>query len=312
MRPLITLGVSCYNAEQSIARALDSALAQTWDNKEILVVDDGSEDNSLEIVEDFKSRYPDQISLFQNQKNAGIGVVRNEIIRRARGRYIAFFDDDDTSEADRVLKQYKALERMGEGKLAVCHTARIQISPDNSSHYIPTFAAEKTACGEKVALRILTGKPFSREWGGGATCSQMASKKTYEKMGGFDPAIRKGEDTDFNIRLSLAGGCFVGLAEPLVVQTMTPTRDKRASVERKYWVMLLEKHKSFLEREGCYDFCLRWIHVKFDFISNCKKDFVKNFLWLLLTHPVQVFKRVWWSLPNLGHNLRHKSQRSSL
>ena len=310
MKPLITLGVSCYNAQESIARALDSALAQTWENKEIVAVDDHSNDDSLKIIENFKNRYPDQVRIFRNEKNCGIAVVRNEIVRRARGEYIAFFDDDDISESDRVEKQYQVLARVGRDELVVCHTARVQISPNGLSHYVPTFATQETIYGEKVALRILTGKPFSRERGGGATCSQMASKKTYEAMEGFDPAIRKGEDTDFNIRLSLRGGCFVGLAEPLVVQTMTLTSDKRASIERKYWVMLFEKHKSFLDKN--YDFCLQWMHVKFDFISNYKVNFVKNFLWLLLKHPIQVFKRVWWSLPNLGHNLRHKSQRSSL
>ena len=312
MKPLITLGISCYNARESIAHAVESALAQTWENKEIVVVDDHSTDDSLKIIEDFKNRYPDQMRIFSNEKNGGIAVVRNEIILQARGKYIAFFDDDDISEPDRVEKQYCALAQVGEDKLAVCHTARVQISPGGASHYVPTFGVQEMICGEKVALRILTGKPFSRERGGGATCSQMASKKTYEAMGGFDPAIRKGEDTDFSIRLSLQGGCFVGLAEPLVVQTMTPTSDKRASIERKYWVVLFEKHKSFLNEKGCYDFCLQWMHVKFDFISNHKVNFLKKFLWLLFRHPIQVFKRVWWSLPNLGHNLRHKSQRSSL
>ena len=312
MKPLITLGVSCYNAEQSIARALDSALAQTWENKEIVVVDDHSTDDSLKIVEGFKSRYPEQVRIFRNEKNCGIAVVRNEIIRRARGNYIAFFDDDDTSVPDRAWKQHQALKKIGEDKLALCHTARIQISPDGRSHHVPTFATEKTVCGEKVALRILTGKPFSGESGGGATCSQMASARTYRKLGGFDPALRKGEDTDFNIRLSLRGGHFVGVAEPLVVQTMTPTSDKKASIEKKYCVMIFEKHRPFLEKEGCYGFCLKWINVKFDFISNNKKDFAKNFLWLTLRHPVRVLLRVWWALPNFGYNLRHRSQRSSL
>ena len=312
MKPLITLGVSCYNAEESIARALDSALAQTWENREIVVVDDHSTDGSLKIVEGFKSRYPDQIRLFRNENNCGIAVVRNEIIRRARGSHIAFFDDDDTSAPERVGKQYRALMEIGEDKLAVCHTARVQISPDGRSHYVPTFATKEAVCGEKVALRILTGRPFSREFGGGATCSQMASMRTYRELKGFDPNFRKGEDTDFNVRLSLRGGHFVGLAEPLVVQTMTPTGDKKASIERKYCAMMFEKHRLFLEKEGCYDFCLKWINVKFDFISNNKRNFFKNFLCLFLRHPVRVLLRVWWALPGFGYNLRHKSERASL
>ena len=109
--PLVTLGISCYNAEDSIAKAVESALAQTWENKEIVVVDDHSTDGSRKIVEDFKNRYHDKICYFRNEKNFGIARVRNEIIRRSKGGYIAFFDDDDVSDPERVLLQYQALEK---------------------------------------------------------------------------------------------------------------------------------------------------------------------------------------------------------
>ena len=310
--PLITLGISCYNAQESIARAIESALAQTWKNKEIVVVDDHSSDKSLEIVEDLKNRYPGQIRYFRNKKNGGIAMVRNEIVRRSQGSYIAFFDDDDVSDPDRVLLQYRALAKIGTEKPGICYTARNQIFPDGSCHYVPTFATGEMICGEKVALKILTGRPFSRERGGGATCSCMASKETLEQMGGFDNSMRKGEDTDLVIRLSLRSGCFVGLARPLVEQTITLTGDKGAAIEREHWIMLMKKHRAFLEEKGQYEFCLRWINVKFDFIAGYRMTFIKNFSCLFFLHPIRVFLRVWWSLPNLRANLLNRHWRSSL
>ena len=310
-KPLITLGISCYNAEESIARAIKSALSQTWENKEIVVVDDCSCDGSREIIEGFVKMHPDEIRFFPNDKNQGFATVLNKMIEKARGRYIAFFDDDDISAPERVSKQYEALSKLGADQLALCYTARNQIFPDGSCHYIPTFATREAACGEKVALQILTGQPFSTERGSGATCSCMAPRKTFQELGGFDTTMRKGEDTDFAIRLSLRGGCFVGLAEPLVEQTITLTSDKRNSVEREYWIMLMKKHKGFLESKGQYSFCLEWIALKFDFMSGSKITFARNFLRLLIVHPIKVFQRVWWALPNLRRNLRHRHWRSS-
>ena len=222
MKPLITLGISCYNAEDSIAKAIESALSQTWENKEIVVVDDCSDDNSRKVIESFKN-----VRYFKNDKNGGIAKVRNEIVRYAQGSYIAFFDDDDISDPERVVKQYEALNKIGADKPALCYTARNQIFPDGPCHYIPTFATSEVACGEKVAIQILTGKPFSSDRGSGATCSCMISKKTLEQLGGFDTSMRKGEDTDLAIRLSLVGGCFVGLAHPLVEADHDPDRRQK-------------------------------------------------------------------------------------
>ena len=311
-QPLITLGVSCYNAEETIANALDSAIAQKWENKEIIVVDDCSSDSSWKILSDYNQRYPHLIRIFKHQTNSGIAAVRNTLIKEAQGSYIAFFDDDDIGHPSRISKQYRALAKVGKEKLALCHTARKQISPEGSFCYIPTFATKKIVSGEQVALRILTGRPLFNEYGGAATCSQMGAKETYTKLGGFDSTIWKGEDTEFNIRLSLAGGSFIGIAEPLVTQTMTPTSDKKASLERKFCNLIWQKHKSFLEKNDCYEFCLQWLNLKFDFISNDKKAFAKNFLSLSFRHPLKVLQRAWWSLPNLRHNFGHRTQRLSL
>ena len=175
----------------------------------------------------------------------------------------------------------KLWKKIGTNKPTLCYTARNQIFPDGSCHYIPTFATCEVACGENVALKVLTGKPFSREQGGGATCSCMARKETLEQLGGFDVSMRKGEDTDLVIRHSLEGGYFVGLARPLVEQTITVTGDKKTSIEKECWIMLMEKHRTFLEAKGQYDFCLQWIKVKFDFMASSKVTFIKKFFKLV-------------------------------
>ena len=93
---LITIGIPCFNAKDTILRALKSALNQDWSNKEILVIDDASTDQSPETIQNFIEQHPN-VNLIKNNSNAGPAVARQTILNEAKGSFIAFFDDDDES-----------------------------------------------------------------------------------------------------------------------------------------------------------------------------------------------------------------------
>ena len=103
--PLISIGITCYNAELTIKKAIQSAIDQTWINKEIVIVDDYSTDNSSSIIRNFIEKF-EFIHYYQNKKNIGVAGSRNNIIKYANGDYIAFFDDDDVSNINRLEFQY--------------------------------------------------------------------------------------------------------------------------------------------------------------------------------------------------------------
>ena len=105
-KPLITIGITCFNARLTIKRAILSAINQTWTNKEIIIVNDFSDDDSQAIIEDLINRKKN-IKLINNNKNLGCAYSRNVIIKNAIGEFIAFFDDDDFSRDDRLFLQYK-------------------------------------------------------------------------------------------------------------------------------------------------------------------------------------------------------------
>src|ERR1019366_10682832 len=122
---LITIGIPCFNAQDTIARALDSALAQTWPEKEILVVDDASADSSAAIVEKIAGSHP-AVRIVLHAGNKGPGGARQTIIEQARGDFIAFFDDDDESLPARLQTQYDRLtsyERQTGVRLAACYAS---------------------------------------------------------------------------------------------------------------------------------------------------------------------------------------------
>lgn len=99
---LISIIMPSYNAEKYIEASIKSVLAQTYDNWELLVVDDCSQDRTVEIVESFDDP---RIRFFQNERNQGAAKARNKGLREAKGRWIAFLDCDDIWRREKLERQ---------------------------------------------------------------------------------------------------------------------------------------------------------------------------------------------------------------
>ena len=93
-KPLVSIITPSYNVSKYIGAAIDSVLAQTFSDWELLITDDGSTDNTCEIVEQYVAR-DNRIHLYRLPNNMGAGIARNNSIKQATGRYIAFLDADD-------------------------------------------------------------------------------------------------------------------------------------------------------------------------------------------------------------------------
>jgi len=304
-QPLITIGLTCFNAETTIHRALQSALKQTWENYEIIIVDDCSTDQSVEKMSSLLKRHH-QIRLIQHKKNKGVAAARNTIIENANGEFIAFFDDDDQSLSNRLSVQYQKMteyqELVGTENI-ICHSARVQIFPDGSKKYEPTLHTsnlQMTPKGSAVADLILIGRPIGLPIGSMATCSQMARRSTYKSVNGFNENLRRSEDTDLNVRLGLNGTYFLGIAEPLVHQTMTSSEDKHINEERKNALEWLNNHKIYLERIGWWEHSIRWLDIKFDYLSGQKLKFILRMIFLVTQFPLKTTKRLIWIKMNRG------------
>jgi glycosyltransferase involved in cell wall biosynthesis len=111
-RALVSVVVPSYNASRYICEALESVLAQTYRNFEVIVINDGSTDHTPDIVADYARR--DSRVRLVNQPNAGVGVARNRGIAEACGVFIAPLDADDVWYPQKLEKQVASLERSGE------------------------------------------------------------------------------------------------------------------------------------------------------------------------------------------------------
>jgi glycosyltransferase involved in cell wall biosynthesis len=306
--PLVTIGLTTYNAEETVRRALDSALAQTWRPIEIVAIDDCSSDGTYPLLLKLAQQHA-ELRVFRNAVNGGVAVSRNRILQEARGAFVAFFDDDDDSLPHRVAAQLARITDyelgFAGGAPVVCHTARRRVYAQGLERIEPTMGQQTGRLapnGHQVADRILLGTPLEDGYGACPTCCQMARLETYRAVDGFDPQLRRGEDTDFTIRLALAGGHFVGLAEPLVTQWMTRTEEKSLAEEYRNQLLLIDKHRPLLERVQQYGFCRRWAEAKQAWLEVRRAAFATLLVRLALRHPVLTARRLWMAAPNIRLN----------
>lgn len=123
MNDLISVIIPVYNAAGVIGKCLDSLCGQSYDNLEILVVDDGSKDNSFVLCKEYACR--DGRIVVLHQENQGVSAARNFGLEQARGDYIAFVDADDYVKPDYIAFLYEALVR-NEADMACCNMIEMQ------------------------------------------------------------------------------------------------------------------------------------------------------------------------------------------
>lgn len=126
--PLVSIITPLYNSEKFIAETIESVIAQTYENWEMLIVNDCSKDNGVRIVEEY-SKKDKRIKLFNNEKNMGVSFTRNRAIDLSNGKYIAFLDSDDLWHKEKLKKQIGMME---EKNISLSYTAYTKINEDGS------------------------------------------------------------------------------------------------------------------------------------------------------------------------------------
>lgn len=122
MQPKISVIIPVYNVEKYLPECLESILNQTFQDFEIICVDDGSTDRSLDILQEYK-RKDDRFVILQ-QRHAGAGIARNHGLKLAEGKYIQFLDSDDYFEPTLLEEMYNHAEKFG-ADLTVCSSRKV-------------------------------------------------------------------------------------------------------------------------------------------------------------------------------------------
>lgn len=125
----------CFNAEKSIGKSIDSVYRQTFTDFELLVVNDGSTDGSLDILNEL-AKIHDNLRVI-DQANKGPGAARNHGIKEAAGEFIAFLDSDDSWHPDCLSKLHRALKTDTDAAIAYCGWQNIGLSPGRCKPFVP-------------------------------------------------------------------------------------------------------------------------------------------------------------------------------
>lgn len=143
MNPLITLSIPIFNVEKYLEKALESALNQTYDNLEILVIDDKGTDNSMELVRNIIASHPrgNIVRIIEHDKNQGLGATRNTSIENAQGEYIFFMDSDDYISYNCIELLYKAIAETN-ADMAVGSYAAILADGSLNKNYVYGYQVE--------------------------------------------------------------------------------------------------------------------------------------------------------------------------
>lgn len=197
--PLVSVVITNYNYAQFLPEALDSALAQTYENIEVLVVDDGSSDGSDEILR----RYESRVGVI-HQKNQGVAAARNRGIAEAKGSLVAFLDSDDVWLPEKLSAQIACL---GDDDVGMVYTGLRYVDRDGASLGTMLTGSRGRVLEELVLLRG-PGVPASGS-------SALIRRSTLDSVGVFDESLSTSADWDMWRRIACHYSIEV-VPEPLV------------------------------------------------------------------------------------------------
>jgi glycosyltransferase involved in cell wall biosynthesis len=176
MKPLVSIIIPCYNKAQFLGETLDSVVEQSYPNIEVVVVDDGSPDNTREVVESYKTKMPNLV--YMRQTNQGPSAARNNGIRGSKGEYVMALDADDKLAPTYVEKCVDYLENHSECKLV--YSRADMFGTQNGLWDLPEYSFQDLL------------------WQNMIFCSAMYRREDFDSTSGYNEQLSQGlEDWDF-------------------------------------------------------------------------------------------------------------------
>jgi hypothetical protein len=190
----VSVIIPAYNSAATIVRALDSVRTQTGVGAEVIVIDDASTDQTMEVVK-AAIRPGENIRLITMPKNGGASAARNAGIKEAQGHYLAFLDADDVWLPGKLSKQVAAIEADPEVTLVSCNSQMTSVTGAvlKEGHVNRPPVAGKDAWKTLLIYNFLP------------TPTILTRTKLVRELGGFDEALAVGEDLDLWIKLAIRG-----------------------------------------------------------------------------------------------------------
>jgi len=207
MSPTISLVIPAYNVERTILETIESVQQQTFSAFEIIVINDGSTDRTLELLESVND---ERLKVF-SYENGGLPVARNRGISHATGEFIAFLDADDLWTPDKLELQLAALQQHPEAGVAYSWTCDFIDGQKEIHHRYEPVRFEGNILPELLIRNFLN-----------SGSNPLIRREAIQSVGEFDPTLRSCEDWDFYLRLA-AKWKFVVVPKWQIWYRLSPT-----------------------------------------------------------------------------------------
>jgi len=214
MKKLVSVILPTYNRAHLLDRSIKSVLKQTYENFELIVVNDGSSDETERRVKEYQ-KLDKRTKYVKNDKSLGVSSARNIGIKIAKGDFIAFQDDDDEWLPLKLEKQVSALESLPQ-KYALCFTAFYKEEGGKKFYFPDNNLKAICQSNEKIKKKLLEGFSFI------PTPSMMIKKEILFKVGFFDEKMLMWVDYDLLMRILLKKYFIQFIEEPLWHYYQTP------------------------------------------------------------------------------------------
>jgi glycosyltransferase involved in cell wall biosynthesis len=249
--PAVSVVIPAYNAAWCVAKAVESVLVQQGCDFELVVVDDGSTDDTAAVL----AHYGDAVRVVR-QRNQGLSAARNAGLRAARGEFVAFLDADDWWLPGKLAPQLALLRARPEVGFCSC-AARVE---DPDGRLLNLWPAPRW---EGPFLVHLFGSAADVAGSGSAV---VARRALFGRVGGFDESLRSLEDIDMWMRLAAVTD-YACLDEPLVVILKRPgSMSRNLEVMRDAALRVMAKNRALLPpvlQGGYWRACMASIHADY-------------------------------------------------
>ncbi len=252
-RPLVSVIISSYNHAAYIEASINSVLAQTYPNIELLVVDDGSSDDSVERIRALQARHGFD---FRAQANQGLARTLNDCVARSRGSLIAPFGSDDIMLPERIATQVTHMQ--GKPEVGIC--------AGNIQHIDAEGNALAKRDRERPFRRLNFEDVFNSDKAGAPAPTLLFRREALEEVGGFDPSIRL-EDLLVELKITRAGYFIDVLPEVLAkyrVHGANTYKNRRFMIET-----VLSTYARFDDHPAYPQVCARFIN---SMLLKCARD----------------------------------------
>lgn len=237
-----------YNCAPTLKEAIDSILAQTYTNWELILCDDCSTDDTYKIAEEYRQKYPDKIILLKNEKNSRLAFTLNRCLEAATGEFVARMDGDDISVNTRFEKQISFLDE--HPQYDMCGTSMRQFQNTQNG-----MIFGKTICCPQTPDKYTQHKtiPFNH-------ATILAKRKVFDVLGGYTVANRtiRGQDVDLWYRFFKNDLKGYNIEEPLYF-----VREEEEAIKRRTFNDRYMSFKTDMFGYGLLEYPKYWYYKPF-------------------------------------------------